>query len=53
VTEEDMKLYRKRRLELHEEQARERRLQADAALVRAMEAGRVLRGDRVKRPRSR
>jgi hypothetical protein len=53
VTEEELKFYRKRQLEIHEERGRERQLQADAALARAMAAARVLRGDRVKRPRSR
>jgi hypothetical protein len=53
MNEEDMKLYRRRQLEIHEERARERQAQADVALAHALSVAHVLRGDRVKRPRSR
>ena len=53
MTDEDMKLYRKRQLEIHEETMRERQAQADVALAHALSVANVLRGGSVKRPRSR
>jgi Trp operon repressor len=53
MNEEDMKLYRKRQLEIHEETMRERQAQADVALAHAVSVAKVLRGGNAKRPRSR
>jgi hypothetical protein len=53
VNEEDMKLYRKRQLEIHEERGRERQAQADVALAHALSVANIIRRGSVKRPRSR
>jgi hypothetical protein len=43
VTEEEMKFFRKRQLEVHEEVARDRQLYADLNLARAIRYGRALK----------
>lgn len=53
MNEEDMKLYRKRQLEIHEERGRERQAQADVALAHALSVAHIIKRGSVKRPRSR
>jgi hypothetical protein len=53
VTEEELKFYRKRQLEIHEERGRERQQLADLNLAHAIAAAKIMKGGSVKRPRSR
>jgi hypothetical protein len=53
VNDEDMKLYRKRQLEIHEETMRERKAQADVALAHALSVAHIIKRGSAKRPRSR
>lgn len=43
MTEEDMKLYKRRQLEIHEERGRERQLRADANLLVGIKLAKDLR----------
>jgi hypothetical protein len=43
VTEDELKFYRKRQLEIHEERGRERQLRADANLLAGIKLAKDLR----------
>jgi hypothetical protein len=43
VTDEEMAFYRKRKLEIHEEQAREKKLRADLNLALTLKNAKVLK----------
>lgn len=53
MTEEELKFYRQRQLEIHEERGRERQRLADLDLAHSIAVAKIMKGGSGKRPRSR